>query len=96
MVANAKMSNSMLINALLINTFFFAALWFPQSWLRRTRKSLYACLLFVLTLLLVFLSLLVIQADPGGFGGLLGVWAIIAMLDTGLYWLLKLMPTISI
>lgn len=95
MISNPRTAHSMLINTILINLFFFVALWFPQRGLRRRRKALYACLLFVLTLVLVVLSVIVTQADRSGFGSL-GILAIIALLDLGLYWLLKLTPTITI
>lgn len=86
--------NTSFISALFLNIFFFIVLWFPRKNLKRLRKTLYSCLIFVSTLLFLFSSLLIIgNTGSEAPGGLIVAWSIVALLDVGIYWLVKLAPS---
>jgi presenilin-like A22 family membrane protease len=86
--------NPLFINALCINIFFFIVLWFPRKNLKRLRKTLYSCLIFISTLLFLFSSLLIIgNTRSEALGGLIIAWSIVSLLDVGIYWLVKLVAS---
>jgi hypothetical protein len=83
--------NPLFINALCINIFFFIVLWFPRKNLKRWRKTVYSCLIFISTLLFIFSCSLI--KDNNGLSSLpvlLIIWCIVALVDVVIYWLVKL------
>lgn len=83
--------NPLFINALCINIFFFIVLWLPRKHLKRWRKTVYSCLIFILTLLFTYSCSLI--KDTNGLSALpalLIIWSIVALVDIIIYWLVKL------
>ena len=85
--------NTASINALCINIFFFIVLWFPRNNLKRWRKTVYSCLIFISTLLFLYSSLIIIDRNgSGALPILLIAWCIIALVDVIIYYLVKIVP----
>ncbi len=83
--------NPLFINALCINIFFFIVLWFPRKNLKRRRKTVYSCLIFVSTLLFIYSYLIIIDLNgSSALPILLIAWCIVALVDVIIYWLVKL------
>jgi hypothetical protein len=82
--------NTAFINVLCINIFFFIVLWFPRKNLKRWRKTVYSCLIFISTLLFIFFCVLIGgNANSVDLAVLLIAWSIVALVDVIIYWLVK-------
>ncbi len=85
--------NTPFINTLCINIFFFIVLWFPRKNLKRWRKIVYSCLIFISTLLFFLsCSLTIDRNGSGALPALLIAWCIVSLVDVVIYWLVKLAP----
>jgi hypothetical protein len=70
---------SMFISYLLVNVFFFLSTSILSRKIIRSRKTLYICLIFVLSLISFFSSLILITA--GASGGLILVWVVTILIN---------------
>jgi hypothetical protein len=84
----------LIMNFLFINIFYFLLVSFISNKLTRGRKILYICLVFILSLVLLFCSIFLII--PGSMSGLLLLWSIIILISFAIYGFFKLIPPISI
>ena len=87
----SSLLNTPSINTLCINIFFFIVLWFPRKNLKRWKKTVYSCLIFISTLLFIYFCSLI--NDNHGLAALpvlLILWCIVALVDVIIYWLVKL------
>jgi uncharacterized membrane protein len=96
MISTVRMASTVLASMVLINLFFFVLVWFPRIRIKRRRKNLYSCLIFVSTLALLFSSLMVIDADSGNIGGLLILWGGAILLDIAIYCFLRFSPPLTL
>ncbi len=84
----------LLINFILINIFFFILnLITIRNQFSTNRKKLYSCLIFLSTVVLLYVSIIVSPVE-NAVGILLLSWCIVILLDGIMYWLAKIIPPI--
>jgi cation transport ATPase len=96
MISTARRVPAVIVSMILINLFFFVLAWFSRKRIKRRRKNLYSCLIFVSTLALLFSSLMVIDADSSNIGGLLILWSGAILLDIAIYCFLRFSPLLTL
>ncbi|GCF11348.1 hypothetical protein [Dictyobacter arantiisoli] len=93
MSALPSKTQAMSINMISLNVFLFILVWILPRKLRVGRRIVYSSLIFIASLILCFISVIVLTAN--GSDVLLIVWGIFVLLVLATYWLAKSIPEIT-